>query len=480
MKKIISKSNISKILGAGAILGLFLSMLIVSPVFPKTANAGWIDSNIFGGGTFFTDDILGIDPEKDRNKTPAINVTCSANPGSITVGNSTNWSASVSGGNGSYTYSWSGNDGLSGNTSSVQKSYFSVGNKSASVKVKSGGKSATAKCSVRVQVPETQSIVASCSANPSSVNIGDSLNWNTSVSGGTGSYNYSWNGTDGLYGNSSSVSKVYNTSGSKNATVVITSGSQSVTRNCNAIVNQAPINNLVVSCNSNISNADIDEDVTWESYASGGTGSYSYSWSGTNGLSGNNRNIVWNYDTSGTKRGTVTVTSNGQSASASCNMYINQDNNNNNNNSYNNLVVSCYASPSNPQINNQMNWYANVSGGNGNYTYSWYGSDGLNSSSRSPYMTYSTPGSKSATVTVWSNGRSTSANCYTNVGQNSVLSFSQAYQAPLASAVYLSQIPSTGVYDNMKLVYFVGFLALFSAWIAYIVIARKKEAGELN
>ena len=70
MKNIISKSNISKILGAGAILGLFLSMLIVSPVFPKTANAGWIDSNIFGGGTFFTDDVLGIDPEKDKNKTP--------------------------------------------------------------------------------------------------------------------------------------------------------------------------------------------------------------------------------------------------------------------------------------------------------------------------------------------------------------------------------------------------------------------------
>jgi hypothetical protein len=60
------------------------------------------------------------------------------------------------------------------------------------------------------------------------------------------------------------------------------------------------------------------------------------------------------------------------------------------------------------------------------------------------------------------------------------LSFSQSYQPPLASAVYLSQIPSTGVYDNMKLVYFVGFLGLFSAWIAYIVIARKKEVEARN
>jgi len=335
MKKIISKSNISKILGAGAVLGLFLSMLIVSPVFPKTANAGWITSNIFGGGNHLTDDILGIDP-----------------------------------------------------------------------------------------VPYN--------------------NYNT---------NYYYDDYDYDY-----------------------------YRRCgNACHPTAPIHTpivptLIISCNSNISNADINDDVTWRANASGGTGSYSYSWSGTNGLSGNNRNVVWSYDTSGTKRGTVTVTSNGQSASASCSMSINQEDNYDDDD----LDVSCYANPSNPQINNRVNWYADVSGGNGNYTYSWRGSDGLNSSSRSPYMTYSTPGSKSATITVRSNGRSTSANCYTNVVQNSVLSFSQSYQTPLASAVYLSQIPSTGVYDNMKLAYFVGFLALFSAWVAYVVISYKKNNSQLE
>jgi hypothetical protein len=306
--------------------------------------------------------------------------------------------------------------------------------------------------------------------------VGDSLNWTSNVAGGTGSYSYSWSGTDGLSGSASNVSKTYSSAGTKNATVTVVSGSQSVTRNCSANVNQPVANDLVVSCNSNISNADINDDVTWRANASGGTGSYSYSWSGTNGLSGNNRNVVWSYDTSGTKRGTVTVTSNGQSASASCSMSINQEDNYDDDD----LAVSCYANPSNPQINNRVNWYADVSGGNGNYTYSWRGSDGLNSSSRSPYMTYSTPGSKSATITVRSNGRSTSANCYTNVVQNSVLSFSQSYQTPLASAVYLSQIPSTGVYDNMKLAYFVGFLALFSAWVAYIVIARKREVEERN
>ena len=398
MKKTILKSNISKILGTVAIFGLFLGMLIISPVSTKTAQAGWITSGVFGGGTFFTDDVLGIDPKKSCNNCHPV---------------------------------------------------------------------------------QTPTLNGSCYATPSNVDAGGSITWNSVVSGGTGSYSYAWSGTDSLYGNNSSISRNYPDGGTKNASVTIVSGSQTITRYCSAIVNPIVRNNLVVSCDTNRSTININDSVTWRANASGGNGSYSYSWTGTDGLGGNSANTSWSYDSNGTKRGTVTVTSGSQSASASCSIFVNQNYYYNNNYS-NNLSVSCYASPSNPQINNQMNWYANVSGGNGGYTYSWYGSDGLNSSSRSPYMTYYNPGSKSATVTVWSNGRSTSANCYTNVGQNSVLAFSQGYQAPLASAVYLSQIPSTGVYDNMKLAYFVGFLALFSAWIAYIVIARKKEVEGRN
>jgi len=433
MKKIILKSNISKILGTVALLGFFLSILIVSPVFPQTANAGWITSDIFGGGNYLTDNILGIDPRHD------------------------------------YYYDDYYYDDYYYDDYYYGGYYYDncVG----------GGCGCGSNCYpvAPIYTPPNPALIVSCYANPANANVGDSLNWSAGVSGGNGPYSYSWSGTDGLVGNSSSISKVYTSAGYKNASVTVVSGSQSVTSNCSANINQAVVvNNLTVSCSSNTSNADTDEDVTWQASASGGTGSYSYSWSGTNGLSGSNRNLVWSYDNSGTKRATVTVTSNGQSASASCNMYVNEDDN------YDNLSVSCYASPTNPQVNNQMNWYADVSGGDGDYTYSWRGSDGLSSSSRSPRMTYSTPGSKSATITVRSNGRSVSADCYTNVNQNSVLSFSQSYQPPLASAVYLSQIPSTGVYDNMKLVYFVGFLGLFSAWIAYIVIARKKEVEARN
>jgi len=126
-----------------------------------------------------------------------------------------------------------------------------------------------------------------------------------------------------------------------------------------------------------------------------------------------------------------------------------------------------------------MNWYADVPGGDGDYDYDWSGTDGLNSSSRSPYMTYDSAGSKSAKVTVRDgDGNRESDTCYVNV--NAVLGFTQAYQPPMASAVYLSQVPYTGVADNYKLYLFVFILALFSAWIAYIIIERKKALGELN
>ena len=138
---------------------------------------------------------------------------------------------------------------------------------------------------------------------------------------------------------------------------------------------------------------------------------------------------------------------------------------------YDDINVSCYASPSNPQVGSRMNWYARVDGGDGDYDYDWSGNDGLNSSSRSPYMTYDFPGSKRATVTVTDgSGNEDTATCYANV--NSVLAFSQINQQPLVDAVYLNQMPYTGVADNMKLYLFIGMLALFSAYIAYVAVSR--------
>ncbi len=319
---------------------------------------------------------------------------------------------------------------------------------------------------------QTQTLNGSCSVSPNSINSGGYLNWTASASGGNSSYSYSWTGTDGLYGNSSYVSKPYSTAGTKTGTVTITSGTQSISRDCSAIVTTVVNNNLSVSCNVGPSTADVDEDVDWSASAYGGTGSYSYDWSGTDSLSGSRSNITWSYNDAGTKRGIVTVTSGGESASASCTTRVVEEQ------SYNDLNVSCYASPSYAQTGSRVNWYANVYGGDGDYDYDWTGTDGLDSSSRSPSMTYYNIGNKRATVRVEDgSGRSESTTCYANV--NSVLAYTEGYQPPMASAVYLSQIPYTGVKDNLSLAIFIGLLSLFSVWISYIIISFKRNNGEL-
>lgn len=73
-------------------------------------------------------------------------VSCLANPNPQSIDNSVTWSANASGGEGSYTYAWSGSDGLTGSASSVQKTYSTTGMKSASVLVTSGAQANSVAC----------------------------------------------------------------------------------------------------------------------------------------------------------------------------------------------------------------------------------------------------------------------------------------------------------------------------------------------
>ena len=67
---------------------------------------------------------------------------------------------------------------------------------------------------------------------------------------------------------------------------------------------------------------------------------------------------------------------------------------------YNNLRVTCYGEPSDPSTGDRVRWYVDVFGGDGDYNYDWTGTNNLNSSSKNPSKTYSTRGTKKATVTV--------------------------------------------------------------------------------
>lgn len=240
---------------------------------------------------------------------------------------------------------------------------------------------------------------------------------------------------------------------------------------CSNVPNN-PDSNLTASCHADDSSVRVGDTIRWTVNASGGNNSYSYTWTGSDGLYGNSSSVSRSYNYDGTKYAYVTVTSGNQVYNASCSAVVEDEEN------YDALDVSCYARPSSPEVGEKVTWYAEVDGGDGDYDYDWSGTEGLDGSRRTASIEYDYTGTKTAKVRVYSNGESETANCRVTVdGQNSVLAFSQSNQTPLES-VYLSQVPYTGFGDNKASVWFTLGLALFSAYVAYVVIANKNKNKE--
>jgi len=84
-----------------------------------------------------------------------LSVSCSVSTTTPTVGGTVTWSSNVSGGTGSYTFSWSGTEALSGSTGSVNKAYTTTGTKTASISITSGGSSASCSSSINVTTAPT-------------------------------------------------------------------------------------------------------------------------------------------------------------------------------------------------------------------------------------------------------------------------------------------------------------------------------------
>jgi len=344
--------------------------------------------------------------------TPSLSVSCSVSGSTVNVGDTVVWYASVSGGNGNYSYSWNGTDGLSSGSQTVSKQYSTPGSKSGQVTVTSGNQTRTANCgTVTVQQPIVP-LQISCMPNPSTVQVNNTVAWTAQVSGGNGSYTYSWSGTDGLSGSGQTVTKLYSTSGTKNGQVTVTSSDgQTQVANCGSVVVQQ--SNFSVSCSvSPMGSINVGSTVVWTANVSGDNSTgYTYSWSGTDGLYGTGPSVSQAYSIAGTKTGQVVVTSSdGRVQSANCgSVYVQQIYNSNPVSGSCSVLGGLYNIPTNTSVT----WLANASGGDGNYTYSWTGTDGLysNNSTATKYYTYS--GSKNASVTIFSAGQQTTVNCGT-------------------------------------------------------------------
>ncbi len=152
-------------------------------------------------------------------------VTCSASPGSANPGASITFSASASGGVGSYTYEWSGV--CTGTSSTCTENFTTLGIKTATVKIVSGAQSASTDCSASIVSP---GLSVNCSSSKDSANTNEDIIYTASATGGEGDYNYTW--SNGCVGNSSTCTTKYTTDGLKKTTITVTSGDKTAYAEC--------------------------------------------------------------------------------------------------------------------------------------------------------------------------------------------------------------------------------------------------------
>ncbi|MDP3710397.1 MAG: hypothetical protein Q8R29_01590 [bacterium] len=352
---------------------------------------------------------------------PAVSVTCYPDSTTAYPGQTRNWAVNyISGGDGSYTYSWTGTDSLScsgqplSSCENVNKQYSQTGDKTASVTAYSGGLSATSQCSNSVNVTATADPTATISAsvNPVAYNSSATISW-TSGNASSCSVTKDGNAVGGWTGTSNSKSTGNLT---RSAVYRVTCSGINEKSGVSATSEVTVKVGLTLTCSVSPTETTTTFPVTWKlDSANGGSGSYTYSWSGTDGLSGNTASVDKIYSNSpGPKSGTITVTSSdnvtgtctptgstpsvgGGSGSVSITIK-------------NPLGLTCSASPTSTSVNNNVTWSATASEGTGSYTYSWSSTDGEGlkctgqpkPTCNSVDKSYSTAGIKNGTVTATS------------------------------------------------------------------------------
>ena len=138
--------------------------------------------------------------------------------------------------------------------------------------------------------------------------------WSANVTGGSGNFTYAWSGdTNGI---DETITNSYTATGTKNATVTVTDSksSQSASATCSTGIYDA----LSASCRA----TPYTGEITWTGSTSGGSGNFSYAWTGD--ATGTDLIDTDGYSDTGTKTGIFTVfdTSSKNSTTTSCSTSI--------------------------------------------------------------------------------------------------------------------------------------------------------------
>ncbi len=156
----------------------------------------------------------------ENNASELLTATCSVSATHVNIGQEITWSANVSGGLAPYSINWSSRgDFISGSGDSISVSF------SDSKVIMAEFSAADSLGNVMTNIScDNVTIIAplefqSCQPEEVNSNTGYRVDWTANITGGIKPYVLSWTGTDELSGDSTTTSIVYNTTGTKTASI---------------------------------------------------------------------------------------------------------------------------------------------------------------------------------------------------------------------------------------------------------------------
>ena len=292
---------------------------------------------------------------------PSISISAVSNPSD--AGQTVDFSTTASGGSGNYSsYSYILYDGTStsdsqlssGSTSSFSYTFSNSGSYLLDYSV-TDSNGYTSSSSLTQTVNTDPSVSISSSQHPT--DSGKTVEFSSSVSGGTTPYNYTWNANGNTY-YSKDINVTFSSSGTYTIDLTVTDAAgYSVSASFSQTVNSDP----TVSASSNVSSADVGYPIEFSSSPSGGTGPYSYSWTLNGKVVSTSQDFSYSFASSGSYTLTVTITDSvGKTTSATVTVTINS-----------NPVISASSSQNPTDVGNSVTFKSSLTGGTGSDTYTW-------------------------------------------------------------------------------------------------------------
>jgi PKD repeat protein len=199
--------------------------------------SGTITLNAYDLDNEFASGSMTLTVYHDYNST--FSLDCSASPLSGTAPLNVFFTATANGGSGDYRYTWAFGDGQSqaDYNNYAMHAYSSVGSYDSSVTVTDGsGNTRTKNCGTVQVVNIPQPLTASCSASPTSGSSPLNVHFTSSVSGGSGNYEYTWHTDDGtIYNGVSTVDHEYLMQRNYHPTLTVKDHGELVTATCPTI-----------------------------------------------------------------------------------------------------------------------------------------------------------------------------------------------------------------------------------------------------